>query len=49
MKFSQLMLCGKCGNDLIGSEYCHDCNEVIHWICSICDKKKSVQNTGHYN
>ena len=38
MRFSQLMLCGKCGNELTASEYCNDCNEAIHWICNICGK-----------
>ena len=49
MKFSQLMLCRKCGNELVASEYCNDCNEIIHWRCIVCDNEKSVQTTDHYN
>ena len=43
MKFSQLMLCRKCGNELVASEYCNECNEIIHWRCIVCDNEKSVQ------
>ena len=33
------MLCRACGNEMVGFEYCNDCNEAIHWKCSICYKE----------
>jgi len=38
------MLCRACGNEMVKFEYCDDCNEAIHWKCSICYKEneKSV-------
>ena len=38
------MLCRVCGNEMVAFEHCHDCNEAIHWKCSICYKEneKSV-------
>jgi hypothetical protein len=33
------MLCRGCGNEMIAFEHCIDCHEVIHWICSICEKE----------
>jgi hypothetical protein len=33
------MLCRACGNEMVEFEYCHNCNEAIHWKCSTCYKE----------
>lgn len=38
------MLCRACGGEMVGTEYCSDCNEAVLWKCSSCEKEndKSV-------
>ena len=38
------MLCKSCGEEMIAFEYCQNCNEAVHWRCSVCKKQneKSV-------
>ena len=33
------MLRRACGNELNPIKYCPECNEAIHWRCSICEKE----------
>ena len=42
------MLCRACGNELIPFEYCPDCDEAIHWRCSICEKENEKSVHSHY-
>jgi plastocyanin len=39
------MLCRTCGNEMIASEYCSDCNEAVKWRCSVCSCPMNTKQT----
>lgn len=41
------MLCRACGEEMIASKYCSDCNEVIQSRCGSCKKEDEMSMHCH--